>query len=130
MRGPKRGPSRVRPRRRSIPSSRSRSSWRELGLDRGGGVQEARLVGDADRLGLVHRRDGDDLDPGLGGELLERGPEHRRSVAEVGAEPDVGTGHAGPERERSAVAADHCAGIAPGCGFRTRTRTRGPVAGP
>ena len=51
----------------------------------------------------LHRRDADDLDPGLGGKLLERGPEHRRSVAEVGAEPDVGTGHAGPERERSAV---------------------------
>src|SRR5215218_742213 len=38
---------------------------RQVRLDRARTVEEARLVDVADRLSLLERRDGDDLDPGL-----------------------------------------------------------------
>ena len=62
MRGPKRGPSRVRPSSRSTASRRSSSARGcELGLERRGGVEEPRLVEEADRVGLAERGDGDDV---------------------------------------------------------------------
>jgi subtilisin family serine protease len=61
---------------------------RELRLDLGGRVEEARLVDESDRHGLAERRDAPQLDARLPGEQLERLPERRLAVAEVRAEAD------------------------------------------
>src|SRR3989441_1318480 len=76
------------------------------------GVEKARLVGVAPRLGLDRRRE-----PGRP-DQLGRAPDRRLAVAEVGAEPDVGEGHG-----RSTVAETCSTGI-PGGRLRTVTRTR------
>ena len=63
--------------RSSIESSRSRSARAsQLGLDRHGGIEERRLVGEADRLGLADRRHRHDLDLGVERQHVHRAPEH------------------------------------------------------
>ena len=57
--------------------------------DRRDRVQKRRLVGVADRLGLVERRRRDDVDAGLAIEDRERGLQQRCPVAEVRPESDV-----------------------------------------
>src|SRR5207253_6984134 len=61
---------------------------RELGLDRDGPVEEARLVPVADRLGLPQRRDREHLDPVLAGQQLEGLGDLALSIAEVRADAD------------------------------------------
>src|SRR5436853_4513953 len=78
---------------------------RELGLQRGGPVEEARLVPVADRLGLAQRRDREHLDPVLAGQQLEGLGDLALSIAEVRADADERLGHGSDSR---------------GCGYRVR----------
>src|SRR5581483_12113859 len=94
----------------------------QAGLDGGGRVQEARLLGEPDRRRVAEGRDADDLDARLGRELLERRSQHGLAIAEVRPQADERPGHR-PGDRRSAVAADHSAAMPAGRGFRTRTRT-------
>ena len=122
MRGPNRGPV-ARPAEAALdreqPVEQLRGS--QLGLDGGGGVQEPRLVDDPDRIGLAEGRDGDDLDPGLGGELLDAPPaasprgrrDSRRGRRRRGSCP-------GARRSRPTTRP----AIPAGRGLRTRTRAR------
>src|SRR5207244_5045280 len=59
---------------------------RQLGLERGGGVEEARLVEVADRIGLSERGDRGELELAVRPERVEGRAEHRLAVAEVRAE--------------------------------------------
>src|SRR5579871_982486 len=93
---------------------------RERRLELGGAVEEERLRADADRLRLAQRRDGDDFDPVLLGERLERGADRRLAVAEIRAQPDVRPSHGRvtvtptvPSRPAGSTS-----------GLRTRTTTR------
>ena len=74
-----RGRARARPR-----AGLEQLARRELGLDRGRAVQEARLVGDADGVGLAQRRDRDDAG-------------RRRAIARAGSSP---RGRRGSRRAR------------------------------
>ena len=65
----------------------------KLRVDGAGGVQEARLILVADRIGLPEGRDGRDLDPRVGLEELESSPEIVLPIAQVGAETDVCARH-------------------------------------
>ena len=70
-------------------SSSSRGS--ELGLDRDGAVQEARLVDVAHGLGLAQRRHGEDADVRVGAQELDaRARSSRRRSPRFDAEADVG----------------------------------------
>src|SRR6266540_3382428 len=91
----------------------------ELGLDAGGRVQEPGLLLVADRVGLANRGRGDQLDPGLGSQQLERASQGGLAIAEIRAQPDVCARH---QRPRQAVAAV-CSTGRPIFGLRTRTRT-------
>ena len=86
---------------------------RQRGLERDGGVQEARLVLEPDGVGLAEGRDGHDLVP----QEIDRTAHVRLAVAEVGPEPNVGASHG-----RSTVAAVNSTGRSTS-GLRTRTRT-------
>src|SRR5690348_11498823 len=85
----------------------------ELGLELRDGVQEPRLIRVAPRLGLTDRRKPHGVDP-LGG--LQ---DHRLTVPEIRAEPDVRASHG-----RLTVTALNSTGSPAGrtSGFRTRTR--------
>jgi hypothetical protein len=61
----------------------------ERRLEACGGVEEARLAGEAPRLGLAYARDGLDADPRPCCQRGERRVEGRAPLAEVGAEADV-----------------------------------------
>jgi len=61
----------------------------EIRLERGGAVQEPRLVEIADGLGLAQGRHRDDLDARVLGEELERPPQRGLAIAEVRAESNV-----------------------------------------
>jgi Subtilase family len=66
---------------------------RQLGLERGGAVEEPRLVDVADRLRVVEVGDGDAVDSRLGGKCNDGRTQRLLAVAEVRAEGDVGAGH-------------------------------------
>ena len=138
--GPQRG------RRASRPSSRSTAEQRveqlaggELGLERGGAVQEARLVDDADRIGLAQRRDGDDPVPAR--RERSSAADRRLAVAEVGAEADVGAASSPRRRDdrpatrgveparRACARARGRARPGSGAATRPRPRPRAPRAG-
>ncbi len=115
MRGPQRS-------RRSRPSRRldreedvEELPRRKLGLEHGDAVEEPRLVGDADRIGLAQRRDADDS-----GKPCDRRLNRRFAVAEVGAQADVGDGHGRVAR----TATCPTGGSSTTSGLRTRTATR------
>src|SRR5688500_15894347 len=61
---------------------------RQLRPESGGAVEESRLVLVADRIGLLERRDCDDLDLGPRFEQLEGAANRRFAVSEIGTEPD------------------------------------------
>ncbi len=64
-------------------------SRRERRLERGNRVQKPSLIAIPDRVGLVHPRDGDDLDVGLGAQTLDGQAKVRAAVAHVPAQADV-----------------------------------------
>ena len=66
---------------------------RQLGLERHDPVQEARLIQKAHRLRIDQRGDADHLDARGCGKLCDRRAKRRLAVAEVGAQPNVCTGH-------------------------------------
>ena len=68
--------------------------WCESRLEPRGRVQKARLLDDADRIGLANRRDGDDLDVVVGLQPVERLANQALAVAEVRPDADVDSGHA------------------------------------
>ena len=73
------------------------------GVDRDHRVQERPLFGSAHRIGLVHPRDGDHGDAGNRPQSVQRALQVRGTIAEVGAEPEVGPHHrtgAGPTGAR------------------------------
>src|SRR5688500_15134958 len=89
--------------------------WREAGLETHGAVQERRLLGDSDRLGLAQLRDRDDA-----GESGDRRADRRLPVAEIRAESDVGDRHGRVARTAAYSTGDSRTTW----GFRTRTGTR------
>jgi len=92
-------------------------SRRKARVDRHRAVQEARLVGDPNRVGHAKARDADDFDLTVCLEQPHGAVQHRLAVAEIRAEPDVRL------HERSTVAAEYSTGR-PSVVLRTRTRTR------
>ena len=66
---------------------------RELGLEGGSPVEEARLADDPDRLRVDERGDRGDANSGLGSQLGECGPDRRLAVAEVRSESDIRERH-------------------------------------
>src|SRR4029453_11378695 len=83
-------------------------------------VEEARLLADAERLRLAQGRHGNDVDSLLGGESVDGRSERALAVAEVRAEPDVGTRH-GLVTVTLTVPSSPAGRTS---GFPTRTRTR------
>jgi hypothetical protein len=57
-------------------------------------MQQPGLILAPDRIGLAQRRDRDDLDPLFGGEQLDGRRDRLGTLAEVRADPDVGTSRA------------------------------------
>jgi hypothetical protein len=64
-------------------------SRRQRGLHLDGRVQEAGLVEKADRVGLAHARDGDDVDVGLVAQKLDGTAEETFAVTEIRSQPNV-----------------------------------------
>ena len=91
MRGPNRGPSRVRPSASSTASSRCGSSRGVSSVSTAAAPFRKRGCSmEAHRIGLAQRGDGDDLDPScLLLQALERARDRLRPVAEIGADADV-----------------------------------------
>jgi len=67
---------------------------RQRRLENGDAVEEPRLRRQADRLGVDEGRDRNDLDGGIGAELVERREQRLLAVAEVRAQPDKRALHA------------------------------------
>jgi hypothetical protein len=65
-------------------------SRRQLRLQLDGAVQERRLLGVADRVGLAQPRDGQNRDAGLGGEQVDRPAERSLALAEIRPEAHEG----------------------------------------
>ena len=78
MRGPKRGPCAC-PAELGLDREQQveQRSGSELGVEGRGGVQEARLVEEPDRVGLAEGRDGGDVDLRVEGEHVDRAPDRR-----------------------------------------------------
>jgi Subtilase family len=87
-----------------VEQQREEITGRKLGLERGGSVEEARLVDDADGLGVDEPGHGGHADSRLVRQLVERRPDRRLAVAKVRAEADVGARHPQDATLRSLVA--------------------------
>ena len=93
----------------------------ELGVDLRDRVQEVGLVDLAHRLGVVERRGPHQRGRGQAREIVEREPDHRLALAEVGAQPDEGL-HARRSRTTSITARPPV--VQPRFCLAIRTRTR------